>query len=119
MGRLTNLKPQLGSLRPSVAYMPEGDREHDRFRNTQPWRKWYSLKRWKELRWSILVRDHFTCQRCGKLEGNTSQLVANHKTPHKGNEALFWFPDNLETACKPCHDGLIQREERRAEAGGA
>lgn len=113
MGKLSNLKPAIGSLSSTLAFMPKTEQERDRFRGKQHWRKWYSTARWKKLRWSVLLRDAFTCQRCGRLEGDTSQLVANHKRPHRGNETLFWDDRNLETACKPCHDGAIQSEERR------
>lgn len=62
---------------------------------------------------AVLVRDLFTCQRCGVIEADTSQLVADHKRPHRGVEALFWDITNLWTLCKPCHDSWKQREERR------
>ena len=39
--------------------------------------------------------------------------VVNHKKRHKGDPELFFDPDNLESVCKPCHDGAIQSEERR------
>lgn len=42
--------------------------------------------------------------------------VANHKIPHKGDEQLFWYGE-LESVCKPCHDGHIQSSERRQERG--
>lgn len=112
MAKLTTLKPGIRSLPSTIAYAPKDERERDRFRGKQQWRKWYGTARWRKLRWAVLLRDSFTCQRCGKLEGNTSLLVANHKRPHRGDERLFWDEGNLETACKPCHDGAIQREER-------
>lgn len=112
MARLQSLKPGVRSLPSTIAYAPKDERERDRFRGKQHWRKWYSTARWRKLRWSVLVRDRFTCQRCGRLEGDTSQLVANHKRPHRGDERLFWDEGNIETACKPCHDGPIQSEER-------
>ena len=63
---------------------------------------------------SVLLRDRFTCQKCSHLEADTSQLVADHKQPHRGDEALFWDVLNLWTLCKPCHDSWKQRQERRA-----
>ena len=50
---------------------------------------------------------------CGKIEGDTSQLVADHRRPHRGDERLFWDERNLQCLCKPCHDGTKQRQERR------
>jgi 5-methylcytosine-specific restriction protein A len=115
VGKLTNLKPALATLRPSVAFMPQGQQETDRFRNAQHWRKWYSTKQWRQLRWSVLVRDRFTCAICGNLEAQTAKLVADHKQPHRGDERLFWDASNLQTLCASCHSGAKQRAE---QAGG-
>lgn len=79
---------------------------------TAPWRAWYGTARWRKLRWSILVRDLFTCRRCGLLEGNTSQLVADHVRPHRGDQRLFWDEANLQAMCKACHDRTKQVEEQ-------
>lgn len=38
--------------------------------------------------------------------------IANHRIRHRGNRKLF-FEGPLESACKPHHDSLIQREEKR------
>jgi 5-methylcytosine-specific restriction protein A len=73
--------------------------------------------RWQKLRMSVLVRDLFTCQRCGRIEGDTSLLVADHKRRHNGVEALFWDILNLWTLCKTCHDGWKQRQERGGHFG--
>ena len=80
------------------------------------YKAWYKTKRWQQLRWSILVRDRFTCAMCGKLEGKTSQLVADHEKPHKGDEALFWNEGNLRCVCKTCHDSDKQRIEKGGKA---
>lgn len=80
---------------------------------TLPWRKWYHTPRWKALRLKVFLRDLFKCQcGCGRIEGNTSLLVCDHKIPHRGDERLFWDEGNLETQCKPCHDSVTQREEQ-------
>lgn len=114
MAKLSNLKPRLGTLAPRVGYAPGDEKGRSRYRDaTQPWRAWYKTARWQKLRWSILVRDLFTCQRCNKVEGNTRLLVADHKRPHRGDEALFWDAENLQCLCKPCHDSVKQAEERR------
>lgn len=112
MSRLKALRSALPSLPSNVAFAPQSEREYDRHRDQQHWRKWYHTARWKKLRWSVLVRDLFTCTRCERLENDTSQLVADHKRPHRGDEALFWDENNLTTLCKPCHDGAKQAEEK-------
>lgn len=114
MGRLTAIKPRLAGLRPKLSAI-EARQEYDRDRDREGWRAWYKTSRWQKLRWSILTRDLFTCQwpGCGRIESDTSQLVADHRRAHRGDEKLFWDERNLQTLCKPCHDSRKQREERR------
>lgn len=119
MGRLTSLPPRLKPLRPRLAALPVNDRKaFDRDRDKQPWRGWYKTARWQRLRMSILERDMFTCQwpGCGHIEADTSQLVADHRKPHRGDDRLFWDADNLQCLCKPCHDGPKARAEARGDA---
>lgn len=78
----------------------------------QPWRRWYKTARWQALRLTIFLRDLFTCKKCGHIEGNTSLLVCDHKVPHRGDEHLFWDPENLQTLCKGCHDNEKRKEEQ-------
>lgn len=108
---LTKLKPSLGALAP-IDRTPAQTR--DLF---SPWRRLYKTARWQELRLRILLRDLLTCQRpgCGFTTADTSQLVCDHREPHRGDERLFWDEDNLWTLCKPCHDGWKQRLEQRLE----
>lgn len=118
MGKLTRLPSMLAALPPRLASAPVDQKGRDRQRDAQPWRRWYKLARWQKLRWAVLVRDLFTCQRCRKVETDTSQLVADHKRPHRGVEALFWDILNLWTLCKPCHDSWKQRQEQAERASG-
>lgn len=61
-------------------------------------------KGWDSIRDFIRERDHFTCQVCGRLEGNRNHHV-HHKIPfkHFANAALANQPDNLITLCHICH----------------
>ncbi len=45
---------------------------------------------------------------------NTANLVCDHITPHRGDEALFWERSNWQTLCKLCHD----KDKARHEAKG-
>lgn len=113
MARLKAIKPRVSAMPSRLGYAAGDEAARSRHRDaTQPWRQWYKTARWQRLRWSILVRDLFTCQRCKKVEGNTRLLVADHKTPHRGDEALFWDAGNLQCLCKTCHDGVKQAEEQ-------
>jgi len=76
-----------------------------------PWKRWYKLARWQQLRLKVFLRDLYKCQAkdCGK---HIADPVCDHIKPHRGDEALFWDEANLQTLCKPCHDRLKQHEEQ-------
>jgi 5-methylcytosine-specific restriction endonuclease McrA len=117
MGRLKALKPRLSDA-PSRLSRPTDERSLDRRRlaDTET-RRLHKTKRWQDLRWSVLVRDQFTCQICRRLEGDTSKLVCDHVEPHRGNVEKFWAGP-FQTLCKPCHDGVKQKEEIAARMAG-
>lgn len=116
MTRLTALKPRLSPLRPRLAQRDDARAELDRVRDQRGWRKWYKSARWRTLRLAVLTRDLFTCQwpGCGRVEPDTSKLVADHRRPHRGDETLFWDERNLWTLCASCHSSAKQREEAAA-----
>ncbi len=118
MGKLSNLRPSISALPSRLAYTQDASAKEQLTAAPPAWRKWYSLKRWKDLRWSILVRDLFTCAMCGKVETDTSQLHADHIKAHRGNPHLFWDPKNLQTLCAwPCHNQHKQRLEASQPPG--
>lgn len=122
MGRLKALRSALGALPPRLGFVEGDARGADRARTVMaPWRAWYGLKRWQDLRLAVFVRDGFTCRRTGVLCVGThpapNSPVANHIRPHKGDPRLFWDIGNVETVSKAVHDSLIQAEERAAENG--
>lgn len=113
MARLKAIRPRLGTLAPRIGRAAGDEASRNRQRvDLEPWRRWYRTKRWADLRMRVFVRDLFKCRMCGRLEGNTSLLVCDHKQPHHGDETLFWDEGNLQTLCKPCHDGEKQRIEK-------
>lgn len=121
MPPLKMLRDGTHRLTPKVGYLQRSDAQVSRARDAAfEWRGWYKTARWQRLRWSVLVRDQFTCQwpGCGRLMADTSLLVADHRVPHRGNPDLFWDEANLQCLCKPCHDRAKQRAEARARAGG-
>jgi 5-methylcytosine-specific restriction endonuclease McrA len=122
MSKLSSIKPRLKTLGARVATISREEAEAQRFRDRDRnvgWRKWYKTSRWQKLRMVVLVRDLFTCQMsgCGRIEADTSLLVADHEIAHHGDEVLFWDENNLQCLCKPCHDKLKQIEERQAFRG--
>lgn len=78
------------------------------------WRAWYNTSRWRKLRMAVLERDAFTCRYCDGVFSDTSQLVADHIVPHRGNAKLFWDEANLQCLCARDHSKVKQAEE----AGG-
>lgn len=113
MGRLTQIKGRLATVKVGRISQAQGRREVDQRRNAQAWRRWYGLARWKRLRWDVLVRDRFTCRMCQRVEPDTSKLVADHVRPHRGDPALFWDQDNLQSLCASCHSSAKQAAEAR------
>lgn len=87
---------------------PEAARRHDARRAAAPGRRFYKLKRWRDLRLAVLARDGWICQRCSVLlvDGRTrpDSAVVDHIIDHKGDEHLFFAPRNLQALCKRCHD---------------
>ena len=108
MAKLQSLQPMVRPIGERVTRLASGE---ERPRDHQPWRRWYKLARWQKLRWACLVRDAFTCGFCKAVVADTSQLVADHRRPHRGDPRLFWDIENLQCLCKQCHDSTKQRIE--------
>lgn len=51
-------------------------------------------REWRAIRERILIRDRYTCQRCG-CYGN--------EVDHKDGDAANNDDENLQTLCRPCH----------------
>lgn len=115
MSGLSYLPPTVRrSVTPTLA--PVGSQDKQRNQRS-PWRKWYSLKRWKDMRERVLLAAMYTCAMCGRLEGNTAKLVADHIKPHRGNPVLFWNESNLQVLCSECHSSVKQSEEQAELVG--
>ena len=116
MTKLSTLKPRISSASHIISKAQPVTRDQERAQRA-PWRKWYGLKRWRDMRWGVLVDAAFQCQMCGNVEGDTSKLVADHRKPHRGDPELFWDRANLWCLCEVCHSTVKQREEQAAPAG--
>lgn len=57
-----------------------------------------STTRWRRIRYRVLVRDGFACQRCGKTQ-DQAELHVHHLDGDARNDA----DENLATLCRPCH----------------
>ncbi|ODT50274.1 MAG: endonuclease [Devosia sp. 63-57] len=122
MGRLKTLPARVQPMAPRIGYASGDEKAGDKARNdAAPWRAWYRTKRWRDLRIAVFARDGFKCQRTGQLvigkHPAPDSPVANHKRPHRGDPALFWDMNNIETVAKSVHDKLIQAEEQSIPTG--
>lgn len=115
MGRLTNMRPMVAMAPPRLARHTDAEGHS---RDLEPWRAWYSLKRWRDLRWRVFRRDRFRCQcGCGVLGVQSRDLVADHVKAHRGDPALFWDEANVQTLLKVCHDRIKQAAEAAVRHG--
>ena len=71
----------------------------------------YKTSRWRLMSIEQRTRQP-TCVMCG-----ANAEVADHIRPHKGDEALFFDPRNLQSLCKRCHDSHKAMMERGKKAG--
>lgn len=122
MARLTSPPSKLNRLPRAVGFADRADamRARDAARRAaeNSLRGEYNKKRWRQLRLEILERDGWMCAGCavphllvGKAPAPTSAVV-DHIEPHRGNLALFFDPENLQSVCKAYHDSEKQRLEK-------
>lgn len=83
--------------------------KRDRARAKVPWRRWYGLKRWQDIRQRQLAAEPL-CAMCFDLGVITQADVCDHVTPHKGDETLFWSGP-FQSLCRTHHDRDKQRLE--------
>ncbi len=81
------------------------------FMAAAPYKHLYNTKRWYRLRHRQLSA-HPLCVMCAKLGKVTAATIADHIKAHRGNEELFFDERNLQSLCKPCHDGAKQQLEK-------
>lgn len=76
------------------------------------WRKLYNTREWRDrLRPNQLAKEPL-CAFC-KIAGRvTAATVVDHRENHKGDPALFFDPENLQSVCAPCHDRVKDQIER-------
>lgn len=75
-------------------------------------KKLYKTKEWFRLRYNQLKKQP-CCAYCEQQGAVTLATVADHIKPHKGDELLFYNPNNLQSLCKFHHDRTKQKEEKQ------
>ena len=72
--------------------------------------KWYKTARWRKNRAAFLAKHPL----CVKHEARGLMVpakVVDHKTPHKGDEVLFWDQTNWQGLCARCHNQKTARQD--------
>lgn len=110
MPRLAQLTPTISSLAPRIRRDVDA---HGHSKTAEAWRRWYKVAAWAEIRRAVFLRDGYRCQMCGLV---TPRPIADHIKPHRGDRRRFFDLGNVQTLCKPCHDGPKQAAERRGLA---
>ena len=120
MPRLTTQPPRLSPLRPTLQ-APKDEAGRSKYRRDHKGHDLYDSRRWRGsdskkgtdgLRWQVLLDAAFTCEMCGIMEADTSKLVADHRTPHRGDRTLFFDRKNLMCLCDHCHSSRKQPLEK-------
>lgn len=75
-----------------------------------PWRHRYNTARWIKRR-LVHLSAHPLCEYCRRRGIVRAATVVDHKTPHKGDERLFFDESNWQSLCKDCHDSVKRAEE--------
>lgn len=100
---------------PGARTKQDRGRDHDqRRRAAKPWRKWYTLPEWKQIRAAQLAAEPY-CRRHRKRGQLVKADTVNHIEPHRGDWQKF-VSGPFESLCSTCHNADVQREERAAEA---
>ena len=72
-------------------------------RRDEAGRAWYSTARWQRLRLAVLKAEPL-CRRCRAQDGRPVPATdVDHIQAHKGDPRLFWWRQNLQPLCAPCH----------------
>ena len=105
MARLTTIQPriQMAQSRP-VSKMPEGE--------ATGWGSGRGGRPWRRIRERILLRDKYTCQRCG-------HIGTDLEVDHIINVAQGGTDDdeNLQSLCIPCHKAKTAAESAAGRGG--
>lgn len=69
-------------------------------------------RRWRRVRWQVILRDRFTCQACGKIGG---RIEVDHVKPmvelDPDDQGAPYRMDNLQVLCRADHFSKTLREQ--------
>ena len=73
----------------------------------------YNRASWRHAR-EAQLRVHPLCRMHLELGQTVQATVADHIVAHRGDLGKFFDRSNLQSLCKPCHDGHKQAQEHNA-----
>ena len=73
-------------------------------KDSAAWARLYGTARWRAMRLAFLA-EHPCCAMCG-----APASVVDHVEPHRGDEALFYSEENLQSLCQSCHSAKTLAE---------
>lgn len=80
-------------------------------------RQVYGSKRWRKLRaWQLSVFP--LCCYCEQIGCITPATVVDHVIPHRGDDALLWDPQNLQSLCTEHHDSAASVKDKHGFVPG-
>jgi hypothetical protein len=84
----------------------------------QAYRVHYKSARWRETRKRQLAKQPL-CETCLKAQPQrlTPATVCNHADKRTKEDPETFFQGPFTSECAPCHDSIVQSQERREDAG--
>lgn len=75
-------------------------------RDGREYKRFYSNKEWRSLRYQSLLRDEFICVKCGR----EAQMV-DHIIPTKVDWSKRLDMDNTQSMCNECHNSKTLKDK--------
>ncbi|MFG0787934.1 HNH endonuclease signature motif containing protein [Delftia tsuruhatensis] len=73
--------------------------------------------KWQKAREQFL-REHPLCVMCQAQDRVEAATVVDHRTPHQGNQSLFWDRKNWQPLCVAHHNSDAQRKDNEIKRMG-
>jgi hypothetical protein len=81
------------------------------------YRKLYKTARWQKTRADQLAKQPL-CETCLSQKRITPATVCNHDDPETKKNPETFFAGPFSSQCAPCHDSVIQKQEKRGHVIG-
>lgn len=101
MARLRTVPPRLAAINPKVSRLAP-DRQATRALPT-------NSAKWRRIRDSVLLRDHYTCRCCGRMVAGKGEAHVDHVDGDSSYNPADG--SNWQTLCVQCHSTKTARED--------